>query len=173
VTARLELDYDDSLARPALLRLEGRLRDPGGLLQSIGAALVASTRLRFKIDQRGPDGVSWSKSARAAAGGTNTLVRSGRLLRSIAARVRGDTVEVGTNVKYAAAHQFGAQTKATIIRPRRGKALKFKIGGVTIVRKSVNHPGSKIPARPFLGLSTGDRGTVDKLVGDWIRAAVP
>jgi len=172
VTARLELDYDASLARPALLRLEGRLRDPGGLLQSIGAALVASTRLRFR-DEAAPSGAPWKPSGRARRQGGRTLSDTGRLLRSIAARVRGDTVEVGTNVKYAAAHQFGAQTKATIIFPKRGKALKFKIGGVTIVRKSVNHPGSKIPARPFLGLSTGDRGTVDKLVGDWIRAAVP
>lgn len=171
MTARLELDYDASLARPALLRLEGRLRDPGGLLQRVGASLVASTRLRFRAEAA-PSGAPWKPSARARRQGGRTLSATGRLLRSITERVRGDTLEVGTSVKYAGAHQFGARIPARVIRPRKGQALKFTIGGRTLIRRSVRHPGSTIPARPFLGLSAGDRRTVDRLVAAWIREAV-
>jgi phage gpG-like protein len=59
---------------------------------------------------------------------------------------------VGTNVAYAAIHQFGGQTKPHVIRPKFKRALAF--GGVVV--RQVQHPGSKIPARPFLALTPED-----------------
>jgi HK97 gp10 family phage protein len=56
----------------------------------------------------------------------------------------------GTNVKYAAIQEFGGKTPPHIIRPRNKKALKFDIGGETVFAKYVNHPGSNIPAQPYL-----------------------
>jgi phage virion morphogenesis protein len=81
------------------------------------------------------------------------LVRSGQLAASVQAQWDNDQAVVGTNKAYAAIQQFGGQTKAHVIVPRFKRALAF--GGV-VVRK-VNHPGSKIPARPFLHLTPDDQ----------------
>ncbi len=79
-------------------------------------------------------------------------VRTGRLRRSLRrtkATIVGDGVvsAIGTNVKYMGPHEFGATTKPHTIRAKAGKALRFGIGGKVVFRKSVKHPGSKIPAR--------------------------
>jgi hypothetical protein len=60
-----------------------------------------------------------------------------------ASRVIG---RVTTRVKYAMAVHEGAQPH--IIRPRKKKALKFKVGGRTVIVRSVRHPGNK--GRPWL-----------------------
>jgi len=44
------------------------------------------------------------------AAGKKTLIRTGRLLRSIHFRATGRHVMVGTRVKYAAVHNFGGKT---------------------------------------------------------------
>jgi phage gpG-like protein len=64
-----------------------------------------------------------------------------------------DSVEVGTNVAYAAIHQFGGKTKPRVIQPKNGKALFWP--GAAHPVQSVNHPGSTIPARPFLPDESG------------------
>lgn len=93
--------------------------------------------------------------------------RSGRLSRSIHANpveisAGAMSVQVGTNVEYARIHELGGQTKPHLIKAR-GRSLRWvdsggftfsaKTGKVTdgfIYRKEVHHPGSKIPARPYL-----------------------
>ena len=57
---------------------------------------------------------------------------------------------VGTTKPYAAIHEFGGRTAAHTIRARQAKALHFVLDGKDVFAKSVNHPGSVIPARPFL-----------------------
>lgn len=56
----------------------------------------------------------------------------------------------GSDVPYASIHNRGGRTKPHTIRPRRKKALKF---GRKKIFKRVNHPGSKIPKRQFIGHS--------------------
>lgn len=58
-------------------------------------------------------------------------------------QVRG---RVSTRVKYALAVHEGAAPH--VIRPKKKKALKFKMGGRTVIVKKVNHPGN--PGRPWL-----------------------
>lgn len=58
-------------------------------------------------------------------------------------RIRGD---VFNNTKYALAVHEG--TKPHIIRARKGKALKFDVGGRTVYATSVRHPGTR--PQPFL-----------------------
>lgn len=84
------------------------------------------------------------------------LIDSGTLRNSIHASWDNDEAQVGTNLKYAAIHQFGGKTKSHKIKPVMKKALAF--GG--IVRKEVNHPGSSIPARPFLLLTPQDEADI-------------
>lgn len=79
-------------------------------------------------------------------------VRTGRLRSSISAvRVANYRVKVGTNVVYAAIHEYGGTSKPHLIRPRNKKALSWQgEGGEIFTRRSVNHPGSVIPARPYM-----------------------
>lgn len=93
-----------------------------------------------KLRQRGP----------TTLGVVTNRLRSS--IRATAARTSGTVVEsaIGSNVVYAAIHEFGGQTRPRTIYPRKGKALSFFIGGRAVTVSKVNHPGSKIPARaPF------------------------
>jgi phage gpG-like protein len=94
-------------------------------------------------------------------------VQTGRLRQSIQTIQTDTSGTIGTNVEYAAIHEFGGTTKAHPIAAR-GKALRFVdsrfIGPVKVTRRgisktarsgvvfvrSVKHPGSVMPARPFM-----------------------
>lgn len=93
------------------------------------------------------------------------LQSSGRLASSIQAQSDANSAVVGTNLVYAAIHQFGGKTGPHQIRPLNKKALAF--GG--IVRKVVNHPGSKIPARPFLQLTSSDLTKLERAADNYLR----
>jgi len=77
-----------------------------------------------------------------------------------------NAVMVGTDKEYAAIHQMGGRTAAHIIMPRRKKALKTPYG----LFKKVNHPGSVIPARPFLGVSEANSTEILGMINDYIAA---
>lgn len=75
----------------------------------------------------------------------NDLIDTGTLLRSIHSEVVESgrervTVAVGTNLEYAAVHEFGAT-----ITPKRAQFLHFTVNGEEVFTKSVT-----IPARPYL-----------------------
>ncbi len=73
-----------------------------------------------------------------------------------------DTLGVGSNKKYAAAHQFGA-----IIRPKRAKALAIPtLSGVIFAKKAV------IPKRPFLGIGREDEGALRRILASYLKAAL-
>jgi phage gpG-like protein len=102
-------------------------------------------------------------------------VRTGRLRRSINMRMSdgldGIYAAVGTNVVYARPNEFGAVTSPHEIVAKNAKALAFIMGvsqgaggvgpGQMMFRKSVHHPGSKIPERSFLRSALADmRGEI-------------
>ena len=129
----------DSMLGAGLARVASVLGAPRAVMDQVGSHLVASTLRRFEAE-RAPDGTPWLKSARALAGDGRTLTQSGRLRTSITHTLTdgGHTVEVGTNVAYAAIHQFGSQA---------GKGLR-----------------AAIPARPFLGIDERDRDSILRIV---------
>ncbi|MBR5413197.1 MAG: hypothetical protein IK114_09160, partial [Fibrobacter sp.] len=51
---------------------------------------------------------------------------------------------------------------ATTARNR--KALRFTVGGMILYRKSVHHPGSRIPARPYMMLQEEDETNIEELL---------
>ena len=124
-----------------------------------GMAAKESTLERFK-QGRDPAGKLWKPSERAAAEGGRTLVNTATLRNSIHMRSDVSGFALGTNLKYAATHQFGDPGR--IIRARKAKALRFQVDGRWISKKFVR---IKISARPYLGLSDDDlqeiRGTVE------------
>lgn len=92
------------------------------------------------------------------------LQLSGRLHASITPWHDNDTAVVGTNVIYARIQNEGGKTRPHEIRPRNKKALRFngRFAG------KVNHPGSDIPARPFLKLTDDDYNEIRQAIIDHI-----
>ena len=77
-------------------------------------------------------------------------VDTGRLRASGSMRIaeRGSAVvgQVEYTANYAAAVHNG--TRPHVIVPRRGRYLRFQVGGRTVYARRVQHPGT--PARPYL-----------------------
>ncbi|MCY4123519.1 MAG: phage virion morphogenesis protein, partial [Acidobacteria bacterium] len=126
-------------------RAEGVLRhmvrtlggsDARAMFDAVGQLLVASTINRFARGV-GPDGKAWKPSRRAVEEGGQTLVDKAFLRNSITHVASAGGVDVGTNVIYAAIHQFGS---GGLERPK------------------------NIPARPFLGLDDDDADAIERLV---------
>ena len=111
---------------------------PGGTRQGIVRAL---TRFMLQFDRRVKQKLS----------GEVLNVRSGVLRASVHTEVKESATEVigteGTNVKYARFHEYGVP-HSWEIRPRSARALAFEVGGQTIFRMRVTHPG--LPERSFL-----------------------
>ncbi|EBF0135710.1 phage virion morphogenesis protein [Salmonella enterica] len=97
------------------------------------------------------------------------LQLSGRLHASVQSWSDNDQAIVGTNVIYAGIQNNGGRTKAHEIRPRRKKALYFN----GRYAKKVNHPGSDIPARPFLSLTDDDYAEIRQAIVNYIAGDTP
>ena len=138
----IKVSVDDAVVRRALDGLQARGEDLTPAMDEIGAALVSSVLDRF---ERGadPDGTPWTPLRRALEQGGQTLIDSGRLRGSITHVAASDRVTVGTNVIYAAIHQFGG---------RAGRGHR-----------------TVLPSRPFLGLSEGDIDEVRAILIDHVR----
>jgi phage virion morphogenesis protein len=121
-----------------------KLGSPEPLMERIAGTLASVTAQNFAAQGR-PHWLGLQKPGPRRSGGM-VLQDTGRLRDSIVPSHTGDSASIGTNVVYAAIHQLGGQTKAHVILPKNKKALAF--GGRVV--KKVNHPGSKIPARPSL-----------------------
>ncbi|MFM7011629.1 MAG: phage virion morphogenesis protein [Betaproteobacteria bacterium] len=131
-------------------------RVPTEALNLSGPLLVGLSKLTFR-DSADPYGVPW---APLKSRDGKPLLDSGNLRNSINFKVAASVLRIGPNVGYGAIHQTGGTTPARVITPKNAKALAFKIGGVTVFAKKVNHPGSKIPRRAYL---PDERGLPD----DW------
>ncbi|UOO83204.1 phage virion morphogenesis protein [Uruburuella testudinis] len=65
---------------------------------------------------------------------------------------------MGSNKPYAAIHHLGGQTAPHEIRPRNKKVLAFYTqNGDSAYSRSVQHPGSKTPERPYLPINGSGR----------------
>ena len=108
-----------------------------------------------------------------ALSGQVLKARSGRLKDSIAVTLsdNGDGVaaRIGSDAPYAAIQEFGGKTAPHVIIARNAAVLAFRLGGRTVFARRVQHPGSRLPARPFLRPALADQA--DR-IRDSLRAAV-
>ncbi len=144
-------------ARLEKMKLEGA--DRSKALGALGNALANRVRLGFRLG-RDPWGNPWKPlNPRFRTG--QPLRDTGRLQRSITSQVQGDAVVVGTNVRYARTHQYGAT-----ILPKSASVLAFPIkasgGGFAFLKSA------KIPARPFMPLV----GNTVQLPAPWARSGL-
>ena len=145
----------DRLARPALPKLLHQLVAEGG----------SQTRRRIEQEGPAPDGTPWAEwSANYAAGrheNHKKLQDARHLYDSITGYVDGEDAGWGSNLVYAAIHQFGfdgpvqvaghsREVKAAGKRDASGRFLKAE----THTRTTAGHSRKMhMPARPFLGIS--------------------
>ena len=132
------------------------------ILREIGMSLLVSIRQGFEAE-RSPEGEAWEPlkpaTVRQRMGDAHPILqRKGRLKKSITIKMTPDSVIVGTNLAYAAAHQFGA-------------AIKRAAGAVKLHFRRISRGTSaahtiRIPARPYLFQRDGD------IPNDWQRAIV-
>lgn len=110
-------------------RIQRRLNRLAGfsaaqLLADIGGHVESSTRRRIGQEKVGPGRQRWASWSPAYAAtrhaGQSLLQGEGDLLDSISSLVIGDTVEVGSNLVYAATHQFGDDSRSIPARPYLG-----------------------------------------------------
>lgn len=145
-------------------QVEARLRkmqlggaEKARALGALGGSILNRIRLGFRLGQS-PWGVPWRPLNPAFRTG-QPLRDTGRLQRSFTSSVQGDSVMVGTNVRYAAAHQFGVT-----IFPRNAKFLAAPMGSGRIAfLKQVT-----IPSRPFMPIVGGQV----QLPPAWARSAL-
>lgn len=158
------IDADFGPVRDYLRRLEEAAVDLREPMEEIGSAMVSSTTQRFK-DSKAPDGTPWATLAestmlarmgsriRKKRGGTKLrairrlasmkiLVDRGHLRQSLTHRVGSRSVEWGSKLIYAAIHQLGGKAG-------RGRRVT-------------------IPARPYLGLSRGDKREIGGALRDYL-----
>lgn len=122
------------------------------LLERMGSFTERAVHQRLDEDKTAPDGTPWAAWTDAYAktrhGNQSLLVAGGPdyLLESIdyVVDTDGKSVRVGSNVEYAAIHQFG--------------------GG----EQPAGTGRAGIPARPYLGLSDDDAAQLEGIVADWI-----
>ena len=149
----INFSIDDREVRSAIDGMLALGKDLTPTMDEIGSYMENSTKARFQSGV-GPDGQAWKISARAEAEGGQTLVHKTHLRDSIQYIASADEVEIGTNLIYAAIHQFGG-----VIRPKNAKKLKFKgVKGWAVVDQVV------MPERPFIGASEEDEAELAHII---------
>ena len=164
---------------------------------------MASTDMRFEREV-GPDGQAWAAlrpstiARKAKAGREAKLQWSKRLRASFTRQVESTSVTWGTNVPYAAAHQFGADisrhahtllnSRISLRRVKRTatrkdgaiteySAMLFARAGdkrvVAMARRVVGEGHSVIPARPFSGINDEERKLYVTIVKDHVLKGAP
>lgn len=157
VAIRIEINDDASGGLRRLQQMGVNLRP---VMVDIGAMLRAATDLRF-VDSTDPNGGKWKPLSpvtallRKKGRGGQPLIDRSRLRTSITYLASSRDVLVGTNVKYAGTHQFGA---------KKGQYGKTK--------RNSPIPWGDVPARPFLGVSRDDEREMSDIIADHVRQAL-
>lgn len=176
-----------------LRRIAASLRDPSPALKQIGAMMVAESQEAFRAQSFG--GVAWPGRAVPNVYGIladfdagrkkpperrfearPALRDTGRLAASIAFRVIGDVVEVGTNLEYAGVHQHGGEVESAPITAKLQKSLwswlkrqskerKQQLGWLLNRKWIGTRLKGTVPARPFVGLTDQTRSDVLRTIG--------
>ncbi|WP_037586158.1 phage virion morphogenesis protein [Stenoxybacter acetivorans] len=168
----IEINLDSHELDKGLKQLMDNVKNTGPLMRSLAVELETMTKENFENEAWGsdkwtprksePESESENPKKKKGKGKRKTkangnkgkiLFRSGEMADSVDTRYDSDSAQIGSNLAYAAIHHLGGKTAAHTIRAKNKKALSFN----GIFRKSVNHPGSQIPARPYLPINAGGK----------------
>ena len=162
-TLTFEIDDRDFQSRLRKLRERVADLDTQELMRTVGGEILARTMERFNRAES-PDGGKWPITIRQKMGDSRTalLGQGSNLAQSYTYRTDSDSVEIGSNLKYAAIHHFGGT-----IRAKRAKVLRFRIGDTWVMKKAVT-----IPARPALGVNDEDERYLVETAEGWLKLAL-
>jgi len=166
----IRITVNDEQVNQALNNLAQKVKDPSAAMKIIGEYMLRSTENRFDSQGPAPDGSPWAPlkaSTLRRKKHSKILTEYGHLRGSIRYQLQGPfSVAIGTNRVYAAIHQLGGKTSPSVIVPKTKKALFWP--GAAHPVKSVRHPGSVIPARPFLGVSAQDSTEIVGIINRYL-----
>ena len=140
-------------------------------MQDIGEIVRTSVERNFAARGR----PAWKPSIRARLSGGETLSDTARLRRSFTVRATERSVAVGTNVEYAAVHQFGAKKGSFGVVTASVREHLRKVAGKEVTVKAHTRkqilPWGDIPARPFLMVQDEDWPEINAaILGHIVRA---
>ncbi|EMX9224535.1 phage virion morphogenesis protein [Citrobacter koseri] len=155
----VSITINDKSLRQSLNALEMAATDMTPAMRKIAGTLLTETQLNF-LDEGRPD---WIPSLAAEERDGQTLQDTGRLMSSINTRSDSRQAAIGTNVVYAAIHQFGGEVKHkerqqdVHYRQNKDGSLKRTRQGASdyVESHKVSAYSTEMPARPYLPI-TGD-----------------
>ncbi|MDP1675659.1 MAG: phage virion morphogenesis protein [Bacteroidota bacterium] len=142
-------DKNFDKANKIIERLFSRTGDKHNVMQELAVMSGSDIIENFR---QGGRASRWEKSQRAIREGGQTLVDTSRLMKSAATpQVQGDTIIHGSNLPYAAIHQFGFDSD-----------IKTKNGSRRL----------RIKARPYLVFSNEFLNDASRVVSRWLLEGV-
>lgn len=160
-------------ANKLIRQIVARILDLTPALDAIGRTIVDSIQTNFEVGGR----PAWpplkpATVARKRRHPDKILIESETLKDSITHRVTGPrSVEVGTNVVYAPAHQFGLKGQVEVpAHTRRAHMRQTKRGAVRVRAHEVraHQREMNLPARPFVVLQPEDIEEIRAIVSDFL-----
>ncbi|MBW4708629.1 phage virion morphogenesis protein [Roseobacter sp. YSTF-M11] len=162
----VDVKFNDAEVEAALSELSARLSDMTPVFEVLGDLLEDSTEKRFD-EGVSPEGIPWAPKSQATI---DNYIRQGLsvdprplhgpnldtlpLRRSFFHDAGRDQLVIGTNKIQAAVMHFGA-AKGAFGTTSRGSPI----------------PWGRIPARPFVGISSSDRAAIVATVEEWLEEA--
>ncbi len=146
----IKVSIDDRELKDLLGRLQSRLGNLTPVMKIIGEIVRKSVWENFRQGGRPDEWAPNSPATLKRKKGNSPLIgkgMSGGMMGSITYRAGKDRVEIGTNKKYAATHQFG-----------RGRISSIK------TRREL----PAIPARPFLMVQDEDWPTIKEAINSYL-----
>ncbi|MBF0096242.1 MAG: phage virion morphogenesis protein [Magnetococcales bacterium] len=178
MTETIEIKIDDQEAATYLQKLRDATFNLLPTMEKLAGAMKEAVERNFAAGGRPewhPLSRAYLKQKKAMGFGDKILIRTGKLSSSITESFGRDYAQVGTNLEYAAIHQFGGD----ITIPPHRREVYFHLDrrsgevGTKFVKKAksnfaqeVNHPGGRItmPARPYLQLAVSDLETIRSII---------
>ena len=150
------VQIDSTGTRVALGKFRATLAQRGELMRALGNLMLRSIYLTFR--EEGSPASSWPRLAESTlkkkgyGAGHKLLIQSGRLRNSIHVASDNNQATIGTNLVYAAVHQFGSKDRGGVFGPRTAAMEK---SAVSVKEHSYDRLSGS--------LGTGRAKTVDKL----------
>jgi phage virion morphogenesis protein len=141
MAVNIQVKIEDEPLRVLLSALNKKMGNMTPVMKTIGE-IVRSSVIRNFEQERDPAGAKWKPSVRAMISGGKTLTDRAILRNSLNVRASSNKVSVGTNIVYAAIHQFGGKA---------GRGRKVSL-----------------PARPFLGVRDDDWTEIKASLMDYL-----
>lgn len=188
----IEIEIDESRFDAVMTRVRALMNDASPITSLIAQSMWEAVEDNFAQQGR-PKWLglapSTQKSRRFDAASDKILTRRGRLLSSIVRSNDATSARVGTNVVYAAIHQFGGTIQrhpmsgyVRLRKDRNGMLLRQADHSHLAVFAKKDHKQVKIvkwtrtqgwtikiPARPFLALTESDNVEIELDVSAYLR----